>query len=154
MPGLPHLPVGDAPTEPILLQALDPFLNPASPLLSILLLPSCYLSCHTAPRQVCPCPHGMALSDAAAQLRAWLSQSSPQDWVGWGGMGWGWLGMLDMNPVSRIRSLPAFLQCQTSSKPAAPGWDTGWEAQPSPLAHSCPSSIVFQGSAHKPDGPK
>lgn len=97
MPGMPHIPVGDAPTEPILLQALGPFLNPASTLLSILLLPSCYLSCHT----------GVSLSPqdgiigCCCSLRAWFSQGSPQDWVGWDR-----LGMLATSPVSRTHSLP------------------------------------------------
>lgn len=149
MPGLPHLPMGDAPTEPILLQALGPFLNPTSTLLSILLLPSCYFSCRTALRQVCPCPHGMALSDAAAQLRACFSQGSPQGWVGWGGTDGGCL-----TRSRRPEPTPCLSAVRYPKKPAAPGWDTGWEAQPSPLAQSCPSSIVFQGSAHKPDGPK
>lgn len=102
MPGLLHLPVGNAPTEPILLQALDPFLNPASILLSILLLPSCYLSCHTVPRQVCPCPHRMLLWMLLLSSEPSFPKAAPR--TGWDGVGL--TGMLDMNPMSRIHSQP------------------------------------------------
>lgn len=98
MPGMPHLPVGDAPTAPILLQALDPFLNPSSTPISILLLPSCYLSCHTVP--------GVSLSPWGGWHDGMLLLSSEPGCRGLGGMGWDRLGVLDTNPVSRTHSLP------------------------------------------------
>lgn len=86
MPGMPHLPVGDAP-----LTGIGPIFKPCfhppfyfAPAQLLSQLP------HSA-RAGVSLSHGMALWDAAAQLRAWLSQGSPQDWVGWGGTDWGCL---------------------------------------------------------------
>lgn len=98
MPGLPHLPVGDAPMEPILLQALDPFLNPF----------------YFAPtRLLSQLPHsteaGVSLSPWDGIMGCCCSAQSllfPRQPSGLRGMGWDPLGMLGMNPVSRIHSLP------------------------------------------------
>lgn len=134
--------------RPILLQASDPFLNPASTLLSISLLPSCYLSCHAAPGQVCHCPHGMALSDAAAPLRAWFSQSSPSD-----GEGRDRLGMLDNERGVQNLPLDFFWGVSRPQNQRLPGWDEGWEAPPSPFGSALPqqlpgrTGVVFQGPA-------
>lgn len=128
-PGRPQLPVGEVPTKPILLHALDPFLNPTSTLLSVLLLPSCYLSCHRRQGRCVPCPQGWHSRVLLTSSELGCPRAAPR--IGKAGVGPA--GDAQCEPGVQ-NALPAFLQCQTSPRAAAPGWDSGWGAQPRPLA--------------------
>lgn len=105
LPCLDHPPRG----RPILLQASDPFLHPASTLLSILLLPSCYLGCHAAPGPVCHCPHGMLYRMRLPCAQPAFSQATPTT---------GRDGDARHEPGVQNPS-PAFLGYQTPSKPSS-----------------------------------